>query len=276
MPQPTLTSPQGVMPKRIRNFRRSSPPLGDKPARPTSSNGHGAAKDGTHQNRFHAMDIFHLTQTKRQSSGSRQSRASGDKTPTKSLSPRVGPQKPAQLTVSIESPPLVSYGPGSNSSGALLSGQLSVTVTDPELRLEAFTMRLLARVTFRRPVVKDCAACAVQTTELKTWVFLSEPATFKKGSHSCPFSYLLPGHLPATTHSTLGALEYVLAGTATSSMGETLAVQHVIPLSRALPPSPTDRASVRVFPPTHLRAEVAHPPVVHPIGDFRVHLRQPG
>ena len=268
MPQPTLHSPQGVLPKRIINFRRSSPPLDRSAAPPAHHNG----KDHHHhQNRFHAMDIFHLNQDKRKSSASR---TSGERTP-QALSPKVGPVKPAHLTISIESPPLVSYGNIQGSSGALLSGQLALNVTEPELKVESFSMELLARVTVKRPVVKDCAGCTTQTISLKTWTFISEPTTFEKGPRSCPFSYLLPGHLPATTASTLGSLSYVLSATAVTGL-DTLTLTHPIVLKRALMPAPQDRTSVRVFPPTHLRAEVAHPPLIHPIGEFLVHLRLGG
>ena len=184
--------------------------------------------------------------------------------------------KPAKLEISIESPPLVSYGTMENSTGALMSGQLKIHVVDQPVKLEKYELELIAKLRYAKPVSKDCPACQVNTTELKRWKIISEPKTFEKGTHGTPFSYLLPGHLPASTHASLGSIEYVLNAVAISATQEKMTAFHTLDLKRSIFPPNFDRTAVRVFPPTDLRVEVAHPPVVHPIGDFSVQLNLNG
>ena len=190
-------------------------------------------------------------------------------------SPKLGPAKPAKLEIGIESPPLVLYGSMANSTGALLSGQIILSVADESVKLQHFEMQLLARTSTKRPVSKDCPDCRTQTTELFQWKFLSEPARFPKGRHAFPFSYLLPGKLPATTNSTLGAIDYLLSAKATTPLQDTMLVDSPLKVHRALLPG-NDRTSLRIFPPTNLAATVILPSVIHPVGDFNVQMRVSG
>jgi len=125
------------------------------------------------------MDLFHHAKEKRRSltGGGRTSPAAKN---SPKNSPRIAPVKPAKLEVEIESPPLVFYGTPSQSSGALFSGQLLLTVLDPEIELITFEMSLIATVTTKMPVSKDCPKCATKTNELKKWTFLTEPMRFSK------------------------------------------------------------------------------------------------
>ena len=218
------------------------------------------------------MDFFH--KEKRHSIGLG---GKGSNTPAKGSpknSPKLTPTKPATLAIDMESPPLVFYGPPSQSTGALLSGQLLLTVTDPDIKLQSFQMVLVARVTNKRPISKDCPNCQVKDTQLFTWKFLTEPTHYKDGIHTFPFSYLLPGHLPATSHGGLGHIDYVLDGCAVSSMSDTITVSRTLTVQRALPGS--DRTSVRVFPPTNLNVRVVIPSTIHPIGEFPVQMSMTG
>ncbi|MCJ1389471.1 hypothetical protein MMC18_002328 [Xylographa bjoerkii] len=208
------------------------------------------------------MDFFHLKENK-------------DKRKSVSGSPKLGPAKPAKLEIGIESPPLVLYGPMASSTGALLSGQLILTVSDEEVKLQHFEMQLLARTTTKKPVSKDCPDCRTHTTELFKWNFLSELGRFPKGRHSFPFSYLLPGKLPATTNATLGAVDYVLSAKATTPLQDNIVVESSLKVYRALLPG-NDRTSLRIFPPTNLTATIILPPVIHPIGEFNVQMRVSG
>ncbi len=190
-------------------------------------------------------------------------------------SPKMAATKPAKMDVVIESPPLVFYGNPNQSTGALLSGQLKLTVTEPDIRLQKFEMHLLAVVTTKKPVSKDCSDCAVKGSELFKWEFVKEPLLLKKGEHQFPFSYLLPGHLPATTHGHLGVIEYFLSAHAVTSLSDNIDLKHQLKIGRALIPG-LQKSSVRIFPPTNLAATVVLPPVIYPIGEFLVDMRMNG
>ena len=218
------------------------------------------------------MEFFH--KDKRQSIGLP---AKGSNTPAKGSSknsPKLAPTMPAKLAIDMESPPLVFYGNPSQSTGALLSGQLLLTVTDPEIKLQTFQMVLVARVTNKRPITKDCLNCQVKDTEIFTWQFLTEPTHYKAGTHTFPFSYLLPGHLPATSHGELGHIDYVLEARAVCAMSDSITVSRTLTVQRALPGS--DKASVRIFPPTNLNVKVVIPSAIHPIGEFPVQMSMTG
>ena len=218
------------------------------------------------------MEFFH--KEKRHSIGLG---GKGSNTPAKGSpknSPKLAPIKSAKLAIDMESPPLVLYGNPSQSTGALLSGQLLLTVTDPEVTLQTFHMVLVARVTNKRPITKDCPNCQVKDTQLFTWKFLTEPTHYKAGIHEFPFSYLLPGHLPATSHGELGHIDYVLEARADSAMSDIITVSRTLTVQRALPGS--DKTSIRIFPPTNLNVKVVIPSTIHPIGEFPVQMSMTG
>jgi len=184
-------------------------------------------------------------------------------------------ENPADITVAIESPPLVCYGPPKESTGALLSGIMKLQVKETEQTFEAFTMRLLADVLTKKPVGAHCSDCTTSVSELHKWQLISEPVVLKKGTHTYPFSYLLPGHLPASNNNALSRITYCLYATATTMKGDEIKFEKPITLQRAVLPGP-DRHSTRVFPPTDLSANVTLPPVAHPGGDFPLHIRLDG
>lgn len=199
------------------------------------------------------------------------------------------PSPPAHLDVIIESPPLLFYGSPSNSSGALLSGRLRLSVAgdsrdgsrnslegaEDELVLQKFHMRLTTTLTTKKPVSKDCTNCQTRTEELSRWDFLSEPIRLNRGDHDFPFSYLLPGHLPATAKpqasALIGGVEYHLSARAKTSTGEELLLHIPLKIQRAILPG-LDKSSVRIFPPTNLTGRVILPSVIHPIGAFPVKM----
>ena len=211
-----------------------------------------------------------------------------DKVHSNKSSPRLASSKPTKLDIVFESPPLIFKGSQSQSTGALFSGQLRL-ITDVEVDLESLQMRLLAEVTSKKPV-HNCPDCQVKTTEIFKWNMLSEPTKFAKGTHSFPFSYLLPGHLTATTRSHLGNINYSLLARADSRLPDSrlldgrrdskppdpITATASVDVKRALVPPEVDRTSMRIFPPTNLKAEVMHPPLVYPIGNFNVQLRLTG
>ena len=174
------------MPSRMLKFGRSQP----------SSNSSDIAAEDTlakqssmteHKISHSAMDIFHHSKDKRHSVTGRISPAPKN---SPKNSPKIVPVKSANLEIVIESPPLVFYGTPSQSSGALFSGQLLLTVLDPEVNLKTFEMNLVATVTSKKPISKDCPDCTTKTNELKKWVFLAEHTRFSKVSASHGYSHL--------------------------------------------------------------------------------------
>ncbi|KAH8696182.1 hypothetical protein BGW36DRAFT_380390 [Talaromyces proteolyticus] len=184
---------------------------------------------------------------------------------------------PATLNVVIESPPLVFYGTPANSTGALFSGRLRITVPDAlgSVTLKAFTVDLTKTFTTKKPITRDCGNCCVHKEELKRWDFLAEKTTLNKGDHDYPFSYLLPGDLPASASGTLGAIEYFLTARAVATNGEELVKRIPLTINRSILPG-NERSSLRIFPPTKLTGRVVLPSVVHPIGAFPVQMNLSG
>lgn len=213
---------------------------------------------------------------KRLSLPGRHSTKSSDRTATRS--PKVNPALPARFEMIIESPPLVLYGTPGTSTGALLSGRLKLLVDDPtgQVRFDHFNMVLNGVTSSKKPIGKDCRDCTNKPDKLKTWEFLSEPKTFRADQdNQFPYSFLLPGNLPATTQSQLASIQYSLLVTATTSHGEKITFTHPLLIQRAIQPGP-DKSSIRIFPPTNLTGRVQLPPIVHPIGVFPVTMSLSG
>jgi hypothetical protein len=74
----------------------------------------------------------------------------------------------------------------------------------------------------------------------------------------------------------LSSIDYVLRATMCSKSGEPMKVSHVLDVKRAIYPSDTPRHSIRIFPPTNLTANCTLPAVIHPIGEFNLHMRMDG
>ena len=181
-----LSPPLPDMPSRILKFGRThtSSKNSDISAEDTLTGQPSATEHGPPHS---AMDLFHHhTKEKRHSLTGATGRISPAAKNSPKNSPKMAPLKPAKLEIEVESPPLVFYGTPSQSSGALFSGQLLLKVLDPEIQLKTFEMSLVATVTTKKPVSKDCPDCATQTNVLKKWVYLIEPTRFPKvgGPHN--------------------------------------------------------------------------------------------
>ncbi|KAL4821252.1 hypothetical protein BDW67DRAFT_46320 [Aspergillus spinulosporus] len=183
----------------------------------------------------------------------------------------------AKLDVIVESPPLVCYGTPANSTGALFSGRLRITVPEATgmVVLDKFDMRLMIRKTTKKPVSRDCPNCASKTEELTNWNFLTEPLHLKSGDHDFPFSYLFPGNLPASCNGSLGQIEYFLQAHGHNINGEEYNFKMPLHMRRAILPG-NDKSSIRIFPPTNLTGRIVLPSVVHPIGTFPVQMTLSG
>jgi hypothetical protein len=179
------------------------------------------------------------------------------------------------IGMKIESPPLVFYGSPKDSTGALLSGLIHIKNEDKK-QWESFTLELQVETLARRPVHGGCAKCAVTVDTINTWTFISKkPTDPNREILTYPFSYLLPGHLPATNDNSLTRISYSLVATGRSVKGDELHFKQPLTVERAILPGP-DRHSVRIFPPTNLSATVQLPSVVHPGGDFLFDVRLDG
>ncbi|TAQ90233.1 hypothetical protein B7494_g1431 [Chlorociboria aeruginascens] len=183
---------------------------------------------------------------------------------------------PPDLSYEIESPPLVFYGVATASTGALLSGQLKINVRDDAFPINNIKMRLVLEVTRKRPFHAHCPECAKQSTDLTTWDLLESPVTLKNGLHSFPFSFLLPGHLPASMKGSLTVNHYSLRATVTPMAGEPLKHEHTLDIKRAVNPPSLPHHSTRVFPPTNITAQCDLPSIIHPIGEFKISMRLDG
>jgi hypothetical protein len=180
----------------------------------------------------------------------------------------------ASLNMNVESPPIVFYNSPQTSTGAIFSGQLMINVHDPYITVEKFEMRLLAICNTKKPVAQHCTECSTQTTEVHKWEFLTHPVSLRHGPHNFPFTHLLPGNLPATTHGSLASVDYYLSAVATTSLGK-ITYKRNLDIKRAIFPG-AEKHSIRIFPPTNLTASVKLPPVIHPIGDFPIEMRLSG
>ncbi|KAF3031249.1 hypothetical protein E8E12_000889 [Didymella heteroderae] len=177
--------------------------------------------------------------------------------------------------MNVESPPVVLYNSPQNSAGAILTGQLLLNVREPHVTIEEFGMKLLAIVTTKKPLVRHCDDCTSQTTTIHRWDFLIRPTALRYGQHIYPFSHLLPGHLPATTHGRLATLDYCLSAVATASKGDKITYQRAVDIRRAILPG-DEKHSIRLFPPTNLTALAKLPSVIHSNGEIGIEMRLSG
>lgn len=191
-----------------------------------------------------------------------------------------GATAPASLDWKLESPPIVFYGSPEDSTGALVSGQLLLDVRKEEgIELESFDATLNIHVTQKRPYVPHCPDCTNQYTELKKWIFLERPLLLAKGKHSFPFSILLEGHLPISMDGALVSVAYEFKAEAvpkSGSPGHALKLGKTLDVKRSLPEQETPHHSVRVFPPTNIKASVQYPQAIHAIGNNTLSLRLDG
>jgi len=181
------------------------------------------------------------------------------------------------IDLKIESPPLVLYGQPKESSGALLSGLIHID-NEQGKEWESFTMTLLVETLSKRPVQNGCPDCVTRAEVVHRWTFISSATTSSARKElllSYPFSYLLPGHLPASNDNALCRISYSLVANAVSVDGDELQFKKPITVERSILPGP-DRHSVRVFPPTSLSATLKIPAAVHAGSDFAVDLRLDG
>jgi hypothetical protein len=91
-------------------------------------------------------------------------------------------------------------------------------------------------------------------------------------------SVLLEGHLPSTVDTPLVSIAYEFKAEAVPARksGAPIRLERVLDVRRSLPASETPHHSVRVFPPTNIKASAHYPHVIHPIGSNTLSLRLDG
>lgn len=186
----------------------------------------------------------------------------------------------AHVSWKIESPPIIFHGDAENSTGALVSGQLFLDVKDESYEFTSFKATLNIRVTQKKPFTLHCAECANQYTQVKEWTFLPAPGlALQRGVHPFPFSVLLDGHLPATLDSPLVNIAYEFKAEAIPARpanSQPIKLEKLFDVKRSLPPPELPHHSVRVFPPTNVKASVHYQQVIHPIGTNTLSMRLDG
>ncbi|KAM9883478.1 Uncharacterized protein C1F12.05 [Verticillium dahliae] len=188
----------------------------------------------------------------------------------------------AALDWKIESPPIIFFGDAESSSGALVSGQMIIEVKDEHLEIENFSAALNIHVHQKKPFMVNCADCLDQYTELKKWTFLSHPTTLRKGRHQYPFSILLEGHLPASLDTPLVSIAYEFKSEVTLAKNARISALPIkfwkdFDVKRSLVQPDTPHHSVRVFPPTNIKAGADYDQVIHSTGSqHAVQLRLDG
>lgn len=253
---------------------------------------------------------------------------------------------PLELAIDIESPPCVLYGSASESSGALLSGLLTLSIKDPydsepnsgsitpvssrdgkrksglgslsstlshlslssaqlspvpsgtnlkimsgytKVTITSVTLTFVQKVQYHKPFLPDghsfhsCMNCKSKTTDMKTWRIQDGAQDMAVGRHSFPFSYLVPGSVPAKSFLGLNSatkIKYELVAVVTykdpkrgsSSKQQLLQLSMPVSVTRSIPRGP-DKNSLRVFPPTELTATAVLPNVVYPKSTFPLEMK---
>ncbi|KAK9458776.1 uncharacterized protein V1516DRAFT_119756 [Lipomyces oligophaga] len=190
-------------------------------------------------------------------------------------SPATTASRPLELSVVIESPPLVCYGPPDSSTGALLSGLLFLTVNAPSIPMESVSLELVQDVSVRRPAVPACKPCVHRQKVLKRWDLLANKLPLlPRAEYGYPFSHLLAGDLPASTVSALATVSYSLHARATPADHNISPVDISRPISLTRSIISSDiRRCLRVFPPTVINVTASLPAIVFPRSEFTLELQ---
>jgi hypothetical protein len=188
------------------------------------------------------------------------------------------------ISWSIESPPIVFHGTPEESTGALVSGQMFLEVKDDVVEMDSFSASLGVHVVQKRPFQNHCAECQNQHSEIESWSLIGQRTTLRRGKHAFPFSVLLGGHLPATmdTHVLSIAYEFkaeayvARSPSASASSCAPLKFERPLVVKRSQPELELPHHSVRVFPPTNIKASAHYMAVIHPTGSNKVSIRMDG
>lgn len=160
------------------------------------------------------------------------------------------------------------------------------SLTRDYIIMKNVTVYLIQTIKYGKPflpnstTLQNCKKCTKHVTELARWDILSKKMAFAKGSsHSCPFSYIIPGSLPATTvlSNTDTTIKYELICKATyydpiRKTDNTINLSQPIKIMRSILRE-QDKNSTRIFPPTDVTSTAVIPNVVYPRSTFPVEIR---
>ncbi|KJZ74725.1 hypothetical protein HIM_05842 [Hirsutella minnesotensis 3608] len=185
------------------------------------------------------------------------------------------------LDWSIESPPIVFHGSPEESTGALVSGQMFMDVLEESVQVDSFVATLSLQVTQKRPFQSHCSGCQLKSTELQVWHLLVHPTVQRRGRHLFPFSTLLDGHLPASMDTSVLSIAYRFKAEAIlarggSSSRNSVCFERTLNVKRSVPELLYPHHSVRIFPPTNIKASAHYDSIVHPAGSKQVTLKLDG
>ncbi|KAG7142670.1 hypothetical protein HYQ45_001037 [Verticillium longisporum] len=175
----------------------------------------------------------------------------------------------------VETPPVMFHDDASRSAGALFTGMMHLDVEET-VQVDSFQASLQLHVHQKRPFAKHCTECSDQYTELKHWDFLPKAVTLTPGRHAYPFSIHLRGHNPESIDTPVVAVSYEFKAQIHCAGFHPLSFERDIPVKRALLGSDPLHQSMRVFPPTNVKATVFLNRVIHPSGTHKVQLRLDG
>ncbi|KAH6669760.1 hypothetical protein F5X68DRAFT_142218 [Plectosphaerella plurivora] len=108
----------------------------------------------------------------------------------------------------LETSPTILLGRGCESLPSFWSGTISTTVKEPAAEIIGFYAVLKAHTIQKKPARNRCAECKYQYFEIQHWSFLSQDTVLQNGTHTFPFSTLVPDHLPASMKSALLSISY--------------------------------------------------------------------
>jgi arrestin-related trafficking adapter 1 len=109
-------------------------------------------------------------------------------------------------------------------------------------------------------------------------------ANIAVGTHPFPFSVLLGGHLPATLDTPLTSVIYefkaeaitVRSPTSSNNSCAPIKFERIFDVKRSLPEPDIPHHSVRVFPPTNIKASAHYDQIIHPTGSHNMSMRLDG
>jgi arrestin-related trafficking adapter 1 len=199
-------------------------------------------------------------------------------------------QQKIKLECTIESPPVVLYGPPSESTGSLLSGLFKLHVLTPTpISVKSVYLAVVQKVRCKKAPrhlhytnnninnnsnnnnnQDDCSCIA--SAELARWDVLPHPAELPTQTHAYPFSHILPGSLPATSKNNVFSVDYVIvAKVILADSNKPVSLLMPLTISRSIIKA-NERNSIRVFPPTELTSTMVLPSVVYPNSIFSVEM----
>ncbi|KYK62038.1 hypothetical protein DCS_03183 [Drechmeria coniospora] len=168
----------------------------------------------------------------------------------------------------VETPSIVFYDEPQRSTGALLSGEVSIDVHDAAVTVDRLDATLALHTVQKRPFQGHCAGCQTQVHDLARWCLVDQPCGFRRGRHQFPLSTHLSGTLPAALDTPVFSVAYRLKVDALVSRKDAppirYSLERLLPVNRSLPHRLYPLLATRVFPPTSIRARAECHAVIHP------------